>query len=236
MKVLILQTCDGVWYKPMLDTTEPFHRMYAARHGYDYIRFDGLKRGMKPWHATFNRMYMLRDVLKEGKYDWALYVDADCVICDFAKTVDEFIVSTAAFVACRGASDDPNVFWDFNAGVMFINMRHAQMPAILDAWINLYEKVPLKTLEDERDDAFDRHANQFADDQSFLQAIVRHLGPTSIKREYGERAEVFNYGGPYIKQILRAESKGVDDRLGKIQALTEEMRVKYMTKGPTKIL
>lgn len=75
-RLLILQTSDGVSdYKKMLDISESVAVAYALKWGFGYMRWDGVLRGSEPWLATFNRIYLLRQLQLQGNYDWALYLD-----------------------------------------------------------------------------------------------------------------------------------------------------------------
>lgn len=89
----------------MLDYSERVARVYANLHGYDYLRYDGIKRGCKGHHATFNRIYLLENQILEGKYDWVLYIDADDIIVDLKKPLDEFLKDEYAVVGCTGGDD-----------------------------------------------------------------------------------------------------------------------------------
>lgn len=219
-RVLILQTSDGARYKPLLDATEAHHRAYARRRGYDYARFDGVKRGAKPWHAAFNRIYLLQDLLKAREYDWVLYMDADAVVVDPARGVERFLDDSKAFVACRGATDDPRIWYNVNNGVAFFNMRHPATPGILDAWRRLYERVPMAVLEAEPEGVFDDVTKHVNDQDMLSAALVRTPAlQHAIKVYRGEEHNAFNYHGPFIQQILRAEVAGLEARLRKLRQL-----------------
>jgi hypothetical protein len=59
----------------MLDLTQDVQLAYARKWGYSYLRWDGVVRGKRAWLATFNRIYLLHDLIMEGKYDWVLFMD-----------------------------------------------------------------------------------------------------------------------------------------------------------------
>jgi len=155
MRILIIQTCDGKHYKPFLDLTQERHEAYCNLHGYEYMRYDGIFNGINddPSFATFNRIYLLQDVYKNKKhFDWVFYIDADCIIKDINKSVDEFLDNDKLIVACRGASDSEENTYDVNIGVAFYNMRHPKMNYVLDKWqimfestLNLYKNINANT-------------------------------------------------------------------------------------------
>lgn len=71
------QTSDGDGdYSRMLDMTQGVQMAYAREWGYSYKRWDGVIRGNRAWLATFNRIYLLYDLLKkEREHDWVLLMD-----------------------------------------------------------------------------------------------------------------------------------------------------------------
>lgn len=70
------QTSDGKGdYSRMLDLTQGVQLAYAGEWGYSYLRWDGVIRGNRAWLATYNRIYLLYDLLKEDKHDWVLFMD-----------------------------------------------------------------------------------------------------------------------------------------------------------------
>ena len=222
-KVIIIQTSDGVRYKPMMDITEALHRKYCQRWGYEYRRFDGIKRGFKPWHAAFNRIYMVLELLAEGTYDWILHMDADGVIVDIHKSLSEYLDPGFALVACRGSTDDPNVTWNVNNGIMFINARHPDTRAIFEIWKRLYENVKDDVLQGEPEGIF-MDCSKHVNDQDMLCLILfqeRFRKAAKIYR--GEQHNAFNYGGPFIRQIIRGLNNTTESRIDEIRRLVTEI-------------
>jgi hypothetical protein len=75
-RLLILQTSDGKSaYSEMLDKTRGVMVGYATRWEYDYLRWDGTIRGKKQWQATYNRAYILTELLEKTDYEWVLFMD-----------------------------------------------------------------------------------------------------------------------------------------------------------------
>jgi hypothetical protein len=226
-RVLLLTTCDGERYKPMIDATEELHKRYARKHGYDYKRYDGVVRGFKPWHATFNRIYLLQHLVAEGVYDWVLYMDADAVIVDFNQSLTEFLDDRYAIVSCRGSSDDEQITWSLNIGICFFNLKHPHTKLIINKWRMIYENVPDDVLKGEKEGVFDdlcAHIN----DQDMLCVILfqEFRGAAKIYRK--EQHNRFNYDGPFIKQIIRnGKGNTVADRLEEINRLVDLTNTKY---------
>lgn len=213
--VTILQTCDGTHYKPLLDISEQVCQTYAKKHGYLYRRCDGIFRGTKPWHAQFNRIYLLQQALTTGIIDWVLYMDADTLFVDLSKPLDEFLDSRYAVIGCRGGQDDPHAHWDVNSGVLFFNMRHPAMQAILAGWQRQYENVPLEKLDQETPDKF--YGFDHINDQYMLQVMLCQYKPPVTLNYQGERMNAFNYDGNFIQQVLRQPGKTLDERISEMK-------------------
>lgn len=213
---VIVQTSDGHRYKPMIDATQELHKRYASRHGYDYFRFDGVKRGLKPWHAAFNRVYIIEELIKEGKYDWVLYMDADAVIIDLSKSLSEFLDDRYSIVACRGSSDDPTVTWNVNNGIIFFNLRHPSTLPIIMLWKAMYENHSLEQLAAEAEGVFN-DSSKHINDQDMLCMILYHKFRNAAKVYRGEEHNKFNYLGPFIQQILRRPGWNTEDRIEDIK-------------------
>ena len=122
--VVIIQTGDVQAYSDLFEQTAPANMEHAGRHGYTYWRFDGVIRGMRPWHASFNRIYLFEMARQAKQYDWIFFLDNDALVVDHTKPLDEFMNATCMLVAARGISDEASAFWEINAGVMMLNLRH----------------------------------------------------------------------------------------------------------------
>jgi hypothetical protein len=227
MKVLILQTCDGHHYKPFLDLTQNIHEKYCNKHGYTFMRHDGIINGLNgdPSFATFNRIYLLQEIYKnKPEYDWVFYVDADCVIIDMNKTVDEFLHNDKLVVACRGGSDSETNTWDVNIGVAFYNMRHPKIQDVLNRWQMMFENE-LNTFRNNTNINFSQsfdNSIQYLDDQTMLHQILWEdsaLAYVYIK----ERHNIFNYDGDYVKQILRDKINTLDSRIEKMKDIIKKI-------------
>lgn len=226
MKIILLQTCDGSRYSRLLDVTESINRLYAAEHGYAYHRYDGILLGCQPWHATFNRIPLLRKL--QPSTDWVLYLDADAYIHDTSRSIADFLRDRGhggdrLLYACRGAQDDDPHTWDINAGVMLWNMRHPDAGRVLEMW---EDRIRPKYLTE---------TSQWKDqnDQTILHDLLRDLGPDARQRllsvGIGEDGHNdMNYGGPFIRQLLNLHNGVMDARVAEAQkALTRTVLQKY---------
>ena len=66
MDIICLQTADPVDYYEMLYETSKTVRMYCKDKGIHYHCYIGIKRGYFSWHASFNRIYMVKEILDSG--------------------------------------------------------------------------------------------------------------------------------------------------------------------------
>ena len=124
MSIIFVQTADSFHYAEMVEVTSKSVRAYAESHGHAYEMFLGLKRGKHPWHATFNRVFILDDMLRRGVTGWVCYMDADAWIEDQAFDLTAYLEQhkdRAAIFTTALASDN---WWDVNAGVFFLNLSN----------------------------------------------------------------------------------------------------------------
>jgi hypothetical protein len=215
--VLILQTCDGTRYKPLLDLAEQAGQAYADKHGYSYRRYDGIKVGQMPWHATFNRIYLLEEELKNKTHDWVLYMDADTCFSGLEQSLLPFINKrNYAVLGCRGRSNNPAIFWDINAGVLFFNMNHPALPFIISSWKSKFESVPLQIRNEADQHIFEGNGGHL-NDQTMLHDILHDFQfPVSYNYQ-GVHYNAFNYDGPLIRQILRTNGNKLEDRIAEME-------------------
>ena len=79
-----MQTADSREYRAMLEMTAKVNLAYCAAQGMTYESYLGIKRGVAPWQATYNRIFMLNELLDRGFRGWAIFVDADAFVADFS--------------------------------------------------------------------------------------------------------------------------------------------------------
>src|SRR6266436_878993 len=70
MDIICLQTADPFDYYEMLSETSKTVRLYCKDNGIHYHCYIGVKRGYFSWHANFNRIYMVKEVLDSGFRGW----------------------------------------------------------------------------------------------------------------------------------------------------------------------
>jgi hypothetical protein len=137
-RILVLQTCDDKSkYNEMLDVTSEVNKRYCTQHGYAYGEFRGIKRGVYPWHATFNRMYLIEEIITNyPKYDWVVYIDADAMVVDFTVKIETFIQNANAHdkVILIDGYGSPGESYKINAGIFIFNLKHEASMNLIQLW------------------------------------------------------------------------------------------------------
>ena len=90
-RIIMLQSADADVYADMLNAGRRVNEAYCRRWNIQYRHFVGIRRGYYPWHACFNRIVMLKDLIDEGFDGCAWYVDADAFIRDSSFDVRRII-------------------------------------------------------------------------------------------------------------------------------------------------
>lgn len=134
LDVQILQTADFEQYAAMLALGRTFNEAYALRHGFRYHSHIGIKRGYFPWHATFNKIFLIHEWLMTGFRGWILYLDADAYVYDRDFDLISYLNdnSDKALIAAPGGISRHR--WDINAGVLLINLNNETARHIVEDW------------------------------------------------------------------------------------------------------
>ena len=194
----INQTCDHVKNDTILNASRTSLLEYAKRHDVQYDSIVGIKKGCHPWHAIFNRIYLLSELVEQGYKGWVLYMDADAYIVDLNFSFKDYLSDKAEFamIAAR-ASETPN-YWDINDGVFFANLSHPVCINIIKRWKQIYDG---NYTDDDyvKADKWDMILN----DQTTLHRILKYKGYSRFLLTEGIR-ELFNSrNARVIRQMLR---------------------------------
>jgi hypothetical protein len=133
----ILQTTDPHVYYELFEVTSSINRAFCHAKGIAYTAFVGQRVGVAPWHATFNRIPLLEDVIRDGYRGWLLYLDADAYIADVNFDMDAFLKRHAEFsiIAAPGGVEP----WNINAGVLFLNLQAEFARFVVAKWALQFE-------------------------------------------------------------------------------------------------
>ncbi|SFU49490.1 hypothetical protein SAMN02799631_00940 [Methylobacterium sp. 174MFSha1.1] len=211
-KCRIVQTSDPVNYFPMIMETLRVNQHYASLVGASYECFLGLHVGYHPWHATFNRIPMLKNMIEQGYYGWVLYIDADAYIYDYTFDLWGYLDAHKheALIAAPGSGKAP---WDINIGIFFINLGSSIGREIVNRWHAEFEST---LTESTMLNASEPWVN-IANDQSIIQGILRD-NPEYLEHLYIESNKIINSSkASFIRQKLRRQGVSFAERLDEIR-------------------
>src|SRR5262249_15523342 len=134
VSVTIIQTSDPVNYAPLLACGRVANENYAIKKGFSYSTFVGLKRGYFPWHACFNRIFLLKELAAAGYAGWAFYLDADAYIYDQCFDLNAYLEAHRDKCLIAGPGGLTDLPWDINDGVLLVNFGHKDALEIVDRW------------------------------------------------------------------------------------------------------
>jgi hypothetical protein len=194
-RVLMLQTSDTDIYAPMLAIGERANRAYCESQGFEYRSFVGLKRGHYSWHATYNRIPLIKEIMDEGYRGWVLYLDADAYVRDLAFDIRQIISwRSEPLIADTAGRDD---YWAINAGVFLLNLGDPRGRKIAATW-----HADFMAISDD-DLVKARRWYSIASDQGLLHNLLRR---DVAYRNAVRRAppQLLNYhNGTFVRQYLR---------------------------------
>lgn len=203
LRILVLQTCDGSVYAPLLDYSQPKHEAYCRKHGYEYMRWDGIKKGQEnyPGFAVFNKIYLLKEILKTGAYDWVVYLDAATIILDLERPVEDFLHLNKVMIGC---SEDKNTC---DISFSLYNMNHPKLSILLDDWQQSFET----NLGKDKTNQFKNGWPNFKsyNDQLLLNEILKKKQSYAFLYD----SNYFIYDTQFIGNIKRLRNMTVETRL-----------------------
>ena len=223
MDVTVLQTCDNSKYLPIFEATSQAAREFCRRHGLLYRSFIGIKRGLWSWHSTFNRLYMIKELIDEGYTGWILYLDADAYVYDLDFAIASYLATHAQragiFVRVSGVAP----YWDVNAGVFFLNAGHALTRRLVDSWIAGHEQSFRRPefLLDEAPD-LDLHI----DDQGILNEMLIANPDWQYSLHYESLALMNSMHASFLRHHLRAMTPDLAQRIRSIRQEVDEVMAK----------
>ena len=118
------------------------HKFYADLHGYDYIAFKGrFSFRFPPW----DKLKAVETVLP--KYDYVLWIDADCLIKDIKRKLETFITGKHA----GHFAMDPTDYIYANTGVFILKNDPWSFSILEKAWDRqapMHEKIDSRSYSD----------------------------------------------------------------------------------------
>ncbi len=213
--IVMVQSGDPERYFDMLRATARPNRAYCARHAIRYAAFHAVLRGFHTWHAAYNRIPVLNQLLDLGWEGWYLHLDADAYVWDHTVDLRAYLaaIPDRGFVFTPGGTTDA---WNVNNGVFLANLGHPMARAVIRDWHALMEeRVTPEAL---------RTAigwGDVLDDQHLLQVILRDKPGASDVILHETPRFMNGPGARFIRQYLRANERDPARRLRHIVAETE---------------
>jgi hypothetical protein len=199
-------------YSKLLSLSRPINEAYARRWGYGYALDSGslIRKELmndssipnRPSLSTYNKIIMLENYLVDPRYqryNTVLLLDADALVYDFdTDVVARLLPPDKMLVALQVAAGSPNDVIEthnVNIGVTIWNLRHAKLPALVQAWkIEAVNRIRNGTDDD--------------DDQAPLQALLAQM---TLEERDGlllalNNGEINYHEGRYIKHFIRSNA------------------------------
>ena len=196
MDIMMMQTSDAEVYKPILDLTSRVNLLYSKRHNIRYECYIGIKSGVVPWHAVYNRIFMLHEVLSRGFAGWVMYLDADAFMADLDFDIRDYLAENERYCLIGAVGGEQP--WNINSGVFFLNLGDEEgRQLVADYLACFHDTIPASCLTSP-----EAKWDDYPDDQPLLHSCISKR-PTLAAKTKKEEWGVFNYAGRFIKQATR---------------------------------
>lgn len=209
--VVFIQTANPGPYKALLETTSRAVVEFCIRNGFEYQAFVGMKRGFHPWQASFNRYYLLMDLVRSGYKGWAVYMDADAWVEDLAFDLRAYLDnhSDKAGILTPVADHLPQT--DVNNGVMLLNLSDERAVAVIGRCLERYEAVSDEELANLTVWPAD------INDQTFLMETLQESDGLRRAFHYESNKLLNERDATFIRTLLRVHFPAMQDRLTAIE-------------------
>lgn len=218
MEITFIQTADPVVYKPMLDQTSRTVKAYCERWGFQYEQFVGIKRGHLPWHASYNRMYLLKEMMDAGYTGWLFYMDADALIQDQSFDLRAYLADKADRAGIFAGYCDEVTPHNINSGGFALNFVHPTAQRLIgDFWWGA------QLITDEQFAASQTWEVDLYNDQDMLCCNLAFLREQGVGDDFLFERSNYSYvnEGPFIRQLLRVKYDSPEARFEAIAKTVE---------------
>lgn len=223
MNVTFIQTADAYRYSRMLDYTSKTVKAYAEQHGFRYESYVGIKKGQQAWQASFNRLFIIDELLSRGVTGWVCYMDADAWIADLSFDLREYLADKQELAGVFAPSGSTEMWWDINDGVFLLNLDHVYTPRLVRSWLTQMERHWHLLVD------LDTFPPGGPDDQSMLQEILEADGRI-YDFHHASRDLINSQTARFIRQHLRADQKNFNRRVDYIRDRVNEVLGEERTK------
>jgi hypothetical protein len=212
LDVKIIQTADPFKYLRMLEATSKTVLTFCERNGFTYESYVGIKRGFYGCHATFNRMFMLTELLDRGFRGWALYLDADAYIYDLEFDLRGYLDRHRDRAGIMATIDGETIPWHINAGVLFFNLGHPHSAPMINEWKNRFLALS--------DDKLRNLTSVWGDDndQSMLCSTLYEHEDWRNSVFFEQAININHVEGNFIRQYLGAFEPNIESRTQSVEA------------------
>ena len=210
MNLTFVQTADPFFYADMVAVTSQTVRTYAQRHGARYELYLGLKQGAFPWQATFNRVFLLKELIDRGTQGWVCYMDADAWVEDLSFDVAAYLRDKDGCAGIFTPSMATENWWDVNAGVFFLNLSHEVGVAFANQWLSACQAAWWRVAD------MPTFPAGGPDDQSILHEILID-GDYQAHLRLESPALINSASASFIRQHLRSNASDMKSRLRHIK-------------------
>ena len=219
--ITFIQTADPIFYYGMMHQTSRTVRQFCADNGFRYESYVGVKRGHMPWQATYNRVYMLKELVDRGVTGWVFYMDADALIHDMDFDLRRYLDDKHRYAGIFCGYINKEIPYSINAGGFAINLSHVVGRNLaLDYW-SAVNAIP--------DTEFNNAAiwgKEIPEDQLILHRLlkdyveIRGQGDCLLFERINEG---YTNHGPFIRQYLRSNSPNFRSRTMEIEQEVDDI-------------
>jgi hypothetical protein len=220
--LIMLQTADPVVYRPLLEVSSKTNIKYCELHDIGYESYIGIKSGVAAWMASYNRMFMLDELMQRGHRGWVIFADADAFVADMQFDIRGYLAANDQYslIGASGGSEAP---WNINSGILFINLGDPVGRAFSADWLVRFRNEVPRAYLASPDSQWDEYPN----DQGLMYDCIK-LVPGLMERTKREDASVFNYHhGRFMRQAIRAGHSTLEDRIAWVADQTREILLPY---------
>ena len=225
-RILMIQTADAEVYSRILNITSHVNKIFCQRNNIEYEGFVGIKRGFFSWHACFNRIVILNELVQNGFVGWVFYLDADAYIYDLCFDICRYLADVPEpFIFAPGGTSRQK--WDVNDGVFLINLNAPASRKLVRLW---YENF-MATTDDDLKRAREWHTIQ--SDQPRLHDVFQVNVDLMDAIRHEPREFLNHWNASFVRQILRSNAKSFEERVQRIKQDVHEVTRKSDRTGET---
>jgi len=215
--VLFIQTADPFRYREMLSVTSKSVTHYCHKHDCKYESYVGIRRGVHSWHAIFNRIPILADLVAREYRGWVVYLDADAYIFDMNFDLKAYLAENAEAAGVMACIPGATPHWAINSGVFMLNLGSEHGRTIIERW-----SAKLAELSDERLAGMDVW-DDGCSDQSMLYEVLDEDAALRDAVHFESNELINGNYARFIRQILRAYYPSLEARIEALRLAVAEV-------------